>query len=270
MGKILDSINAQLRAGATTSTGVRVGSITVQGSSFIGRAIGGVGRVLTSDATRAVAGTAITAAATGGVMPGRTELLSGLVGSRGGSSGRSATPIVPSRGSGVVPGIIDLGVQILRDRLGGGGGGGSTLQTTCPSGQRKVGNLCVDIMPGGDTQGGGVFVTTGEVVKGRYGAAEQPAISNIRTARCRRGLVLGDDGLCYRRGHLRKDERKWNPGRKPLFTGGEQNAVATAARVAGKLQAHQSRLQRLGMLKKPKGRRQIELELRYGGKLRGR
>lgn len=275
MGSLLDSINAQVRGGATADT-LRVGSIKLHRPTGFGRVVGGIG---TAIATGKVAGAVAAAAiATGGTN--MRAIGTQLIASRGGSSGRSATPIVPTRATGVVPGIlppgtmtgkggvlgtvIGEGLEWLRRRSSGGG----TSLAACPSGSRRVGNACVDLAPGGDVSGGGMLLSTGEVVKGRYGAAEVPEMEDITMHRCRRGLVLGDDGLCYRKGDLRKDERKWKPGRKPLFTGGEQNAVATAARVAGRLQAHQSRLQRLGMLKKPKGRRQIELELRYAGKLR--
>jgi len=71
----------------------------------------------------------------------------------------------------------------------------------------------------------------GQVVAGRYGAAEIPVVSSRTTRRCRKGQVLGDDNLCYRRRDLRKDERKWDPGRRPMFTGGDLNAIARAHRL---------------------------------------
>lgn len=241
------------------------------------------------DAKKLLAGAAVVGAAvaTGGIAAGavtlagaatrksdppppptETPMVPQTLSTLGGSSGRSATPIVPSRSAGVIPGLIGVGIDWLRDRAGGGGSSGSLAP--CPSGSRRVGSACIDLQPGGDVSGGGMLLSTGEVVRGRYGAAEVPEMESVRTHRCRKGLVLGDDNLCYRRGQLRKDERKWNPGTKPLFTGGDRNAVRRAAKVARAMQAQQSQLQSLGLMKRPKSRRQIELELRYGGKLRGK
>jgi hypothetical protein len=64
-------------------------------------------------------------------------------------------------------------------------------------------------------------------------------------------MVLGADDLCYNRRDLRKDERKWIPGRKPLLTGGDLNAISRAARAASRVKTQQKRLESLGLLKKP-------------------
>jgi len=82
------------------------------------------------------------------------------------------------------------------------------------------------------------------------------AVAPFRTTtvirRCGRGFVLAIDGLCYDRKTLRKDQRMWPPGRKPLLTGGQLNAIAIAARAAGRIKTQTKRLQKLGMLQKPK------------------
>jgi hypothetical protein len=96
-----------------------------------------------------------------------------------------------------------------------------------------------------------MVVTRGEAVMGRYGAGLQPGTKSITVSRCPRGAVLGNDGLCYNRGDLRKSDRKWVPGRKPLLTGGDLNAISRAARAANKMKTQQKRLQKLGMLPKP-------------------
>ena len=70
--------------------------------------------------------------------------------------------------------------------------------------------------------------------------------------RCGRGSVLAIDGLCYDKKTLRKDQREWPPGRKPLLTGGDLNAISRAARAAGRMKTQQKRLQKLGLLPKPK------------------
>jgi len=84
----------------------------------------------------------------------------------------------------------------------------------------------------------------------------QSAVAPFRTTtvirRCGRGFVLATDGLCYDRKTLRKDQRMWPPGRKPLLTGGQLNAIAIAAKAAGRIKTQTKRLQKLGMLQKPK------------------
>lgn len=78
-----------------------------------------------------------------------------------------------------------------------------------------------------------------------------PEIRTTTTRRCPRGMVLGTDNLCYRKGSIAKRDRKWVPGRKPLLTGGELNAIAKAERAARKMRTQQKRLQKLGLLPKP-------------------
>lgn len=91
----------------------------------------------------------------------------------------------------------------------------------------------------------------GEAVMGRYGAALQPGTRTTSTAVCPRGTVLGKDGLCYNKRDLKKDERMWPPGTKPLLTGGDVRAIRIASRAAGKLERKTKQLQKMGMLKKP-------------------
>ena len=98
-----------------------------------------------------------------------------------------------------------------------------------------------------DTSGG-----FGVAVMGRFGAALQPEVRQSVTLRCPRGAVLGIDNLCYNKRDLDKRDRKWIPGRKPLLTGGDLNAIARAARAAGKMKTQQKRLEKLGLLKKSK------------------
>jgi len=95
----------------------------------------------------------------------------------------------------------------------------------------------------------------GEAVNGRYGPAEQPSGEMIHHRSCDRGMVLGNDGLCYPRRQLANKEREWPRGRRPLLTGGDMRAIQTASTAAKKLQAKQKQLQGLGLLKKPMARR---------------
>lgn len=187
-------------------------------------------------------------------------------------------PTINTRGTAGVRRDFDLGgaIEGAAGALGGGGGirdaivgglaggfrdsgGGSeppsgqptvpgnfapTGAGPCPDGTFKnpFGNNCIDLIPGGATQGGGMVVSGGDPVLGRYGVAMVPqAMERIRR-RCPRGMVLGMDNLCYNKRDLRKDERKWNPGRKPLLTGGDLNAISTALSAAKKLDRQKKRL----------------------------
>ena len=96
---------------------------------------------------------------------------------------------------------------------------------------RDQNGLCVFPSSPGDISVGGVVGGGGQLVHGRYGIAMAPqAIPNVRR-RCPDGMVLGKDSLCYNKRDLRKSERKWNPGRKPLFTGGDLNAISRASKL---------------------------------------
>jgi len=94
----------------------------------------------------------------------------------------------------------------------------------------------------------------GEARMGRYGAALEPMFQTINKRSCLRGMVLGNDSLCYNKKQLKKSDRMWIPGRRPLLTGGDLNAIATASRAASRFKTQQKRLQDLGMLSKPKAR----------------
>lgn len=56
-----------------------------------------------------------------------------------------------------------------------------------------------------------------------------PTMTQRLVRRCPAGFVLGRDLLCY--WHLPRNSkwRKWRPGRKPAFTGGDLNAISKAA-----------------------------------------
>ncbi|MEE8538012.1 MAG: hypothetical protein V3S71_08380 [Acidobacteriota bacterium] len=51
---------------------------------------------------------------------------------------------------------------------------------------------------------------------------------------CDRGYVLGTDNLCYWNLPRNSKLRKWRPGRRPMFTGGDLNAIARAGRLSDK------------------------------------
>lgn len=167
-------------------------------------------------------------------------------------------------GEDIARGAVDIGLEWVRNRLIPSSGnvvptgsnplvpsGPAVPSQGCPAGQVGYPPLCFDVQPGGATQGGGMMVTPGEAVMGRYGAALQPQVTARTVARCLPGMVLGNDGLCYNRRDLNRRDRKWIPGRKPLLTGGDLNAISRANRAANKLKTQQKRLQKMGMLPKP-------------------
>lgn len=118
----------------------------------------------------------------------------------------------------------------------------------CGPGSVSVLGKCVDPMaalPGGDPL---VYAPQssqyGAAVYGRYGLALQPAMRTVTRSECPAGMVLGKDGLCYE--SLPKKDRKWNPGAKPLLTGGEMNAINKANRAAKRLAGTQKKLKKVG------------------------
>jgi len=97
----------------------------------------------------------------------------------------------------------------------------------------------------------GTGLPGGDVVMGRYGAAEVPGQKIVNRAVCRPGMVVGDDGLCYNRTQIRNNQRQWPRGRRPLLTGGDMRAISVAARAGARLERTTKRLQKIGLMKKP-------------------
>ena len=91
----------------------------------------------------------------------------------------------------------------------------------------------------------------GQAVMGQYGAGEAPGSMIVDRAVCRRGMQLGNDGLCYNKSQISNRERMWPAGRKPLLTGGDMRAISTAARAGRRLELATKRLQKMGMMKRP-------------------
>jgi len=113
----------------------------------------------------------------------------------------------------------------------------------------------LDIVPGPGGGGTGAQRDIGETVMGRYGAGEVPGNMPINRAICRRGMVLGNDGICYNRTQISNKEREWPRGRRPLLTGGDMRAISTAARAGKRLEGATKRLQKIGLMKKPAPRK---------------
>ena len=88
----------------------------------------------------------------------------------------------------------------------------------------------------------GADVFGGESIIGMHGAGMVAGSRIVDVATCLRGMHLGNDGVCYKKGAITNKERMWPAGAKPLLTGGEMNAIRTAdtargrvARAAGRL-----------------------------------
>jgi len=179
-----------------------------------------------------------------------------------GQVGPGAGGVVPRAAFGNAPGAY--GRYLAQPALAGSVVAQAPSRTPCPVGQFRIGNTGACVGIGGislprpiasaafPSAAGG---PTGEAVMGRYGAAEVPGSRIQDTAVCRRGMVLGDDDLCYNKRDISNRERMWPAGRKPLMTGGDLNAIARAARVAKKMETQKKRLEKLGLLKKPAPRR---------------
>ncbi len=147
-----------------------------------------------------------------------------------------------------------------------GGAANPLAGGSCPPGSRRIPPFigpCVNT-PGGPVTGGGVVLSQGEAVMARYGAALVPSSEAITVRRCPRGAVLAKDGYCYNKSQIRRGDRMWVPGRKPLLTGGEMNALTVAARVTSKIEAKTKALQRMGLMKKPASRARGSSRGRFG------
>jgi len=113
----------------------------------------------------------------------------------------------------------------------------------------------LDLIPGSGGGGSGANRDIGQTVMGQYGAGEVPGNLVVNRAICRRGMVLGNDGVCYNRSQISNKEREWPRGRRPLLTGGDMRAISTAARAGKRLEGATKRLQKIGLMKKPSPRR---------------
>ena len=97
----------------------------------------------------------------------------------------------------------------------------------------------------------------GDAVMGRYGAGLEPGSRIVDRAVCLRGMVLGNDGICYNRSQVPNKDRMWPKARKPLLTGGEMRAISIAATAGRRLERTTKRLQKIGLMKKPPPRRKV-------------
>jgi len=87
----------------------------------------------------------------------------------------------------------------------------------------------------------------GEAVVGAFGVPGLvPAFENVPTLRCPPGTVLGRDDVCYRKGSIPIQFRKWRPGPKPFLSGGDRKCLLRADRLR-KSKTSRRILRQLGM-----------------------
>ncbi|MFG0329817.1 MAG: hypothetical protein ACF8PN_07970 [Phycisphaerales bacterium] len=148
--------------------------------------------------------------------------------------------------------IGQIGGEILNEILqrrqrptqGGGAGAGQSFAPTgagpCPAGTFRVGSTCVspgDALPGGEpmtfpTPGTTVANPGGSAVVGSFGLpARTPMVVSQLVRRCGKGMVLGDDDLCYPKAVLprRSKFRKWRGERRPPVSAADMAAIRKAA-----------------------------------------
>lgn len=104
----------------------------------------------------------------------------------------------------------------------------------CPEGQQRIGNRCVRVDFGAIVPGGEPFISTqtagGVATIGAFGIpAIQPDIVGERNGRpirsCPPGAVLGKDDLCYMKGSIPRQFRKWKPAPRPVFSAADAKAL---------------------------------------------
>lgn len=189
-----------------------------------GRIIGAVGGFLTGGVTGALGGA---------IRGGRRK---------GGSPQQFATSAGPPAAR------RDFGSQsaFLRARASG---------AQCPADRIRVGNRCVK--PSAVAPFGQPFITplqgpgTAMVTTGVY----SPQIDMQEIRRCGPGDVLGKDGFCHPKGSIPNKQREWPRGRRPLGTPGEMAALAKAASFGRRMETTVKRMQKIGVLKRPKSSR---------------
>lgn len=125
---------------------------------------------------------------------------------------------------------------IFRRGRGAGGGTSATNLAACPPGyEMQADGSCKTTGLGRYLPGDVGMPDTGWTpVNGRYGAGVTPLpVEGVRL-HCPSGYKLGKDNVCYE--CLKRKERKWDPGTRPLFTGGDVNAIARVRRLNKKRQ----------------------------------
>jgi hypothetical protein len=149
----------------------------------------------------------------------------------------------------------ETAIRQVRSRFAGGGNGNGDDGCVFPARRDPGTGRCKIFL--GERAGPDGGAPVGDAVMGRHGAALEPGIMTIDRAVCLRGMVLGNDGLCYNKRQISNRDRMWPRGRAPLLTGGEMRAISIAARAGGKVERTTKRLRKLGMMKAPPARRAL-------------
>jgi len=161
----------------------------------------------------------------GDILGGAVGLVSSFI--PGGS-------VVKRIGSGLLGSIIGSGQQ-------------EGARADCPPGFRVdpstgrclkegFGGAVERFLPGGSTgflpSGPGTAVAT----MGSFGVpAMQPTSVATQRLDCPAGFLLGMDNLCYAKGTLPRQFRKWKPAKKPPISAKDWRALQTSARVEKKV-----------------------------------
>lgn len=153
----------------------------------------------------------------GFISGGPSAALSGFLGpSNGGSNGARAVAAARNGGADVGPSSPGAPFCFPPLRL-------DPLSGKC--------KLFVGSVEGPDPgRDAGRMVTNGH--PGR--PVEYPGAISVQRLRCRKGFVLNTDNLCEWGLARNSRARKWRPGRKPLFTGGDLNAIKKAESLSEK------------------------------------
>lgn len=191
--------------------------------------------------------------------------------------GSMPPPLLPTGGggSGLVPALGQAACQLITNPglraacmavagflpnpggTGSGPQGGGGGVSNCPAGYKPDGK-------GGCQLEGVAPYIPGDVgrpdtgwtpVAGMYGMGASPIPVQQTVRACPPGYVLGMDGVCY--DHLERRFRAHKPGRKPMLTGGDLNALSRARQLQksiGKLNTRFGPKKR-GCGCKPKGKR---------------
>lgn len=139
--------------------------------------------------------------------------------------------------------VVDTIKDEARRRLAGTGGdsGSDSPFSDCPEGTfpNPIGTGCVRVDAGAALPGGDPFVSLdrefGDAVIGAFGipAIVPAVVGTIRDAqgrekpirKCPFGAVLGKDDLCYNKGSIPKQFRKWRPAPKPPMSAADAKAL---------------------------------------------
>lgn len=162
--------------------------------------------------------------------------------------GPSAPPVAQFIGLGdIFSGIVKVGKKVF----GGGDGNGNGC---APGYERDNRGRCIKsgfggaverFFPGGKT--GTQSDVFGEAVMGGFGVpALVPFTEMIPRSSCPAGMILGQDNLCYRKGSIPMNLRKWKPGTKPFLSGGDVKCLRRANRLR-KSKGSKRLLRELGM-----------------------